>query len=247
MVHDTIPFANVKSYTKFPQLPAMRFPGFEKPEHNDIMVFNWPADTLYQFFDRSNRRADKPMDKRSNYVKRTVGLPGDDWEIKDEVFDLGDRAQIQYAYNVRATGAPLEMNFLIKDHNLADPLYQLSTDISYIQSLRFDAAERLSQLSSIKEVKRDVKIDAEFHPVKKSFLAIFPHTKPWSGDNLGPIHIPAKGEVVELNSETLPFYEAIIKDYEHNTLEVKDDGTIYVNNQPVTTYTIQQDYYYMMG
>src|SRR5690606_12906978 len=101
MVHDTSPFANVKPYTKFPQLPARRFPGFERPVHNDIMVFNWTADTLYQFFDRSNRRADKPMDKRSNYVKRTVGLPGDDLEIKDgivyindEVLDLGDRAKI---------------------------------------------------------------------------------------------------------------------------------------------------------
>src|SRR5690554_7033800 len=145
------------------------------------------------------------MDKRQNNVKKTVVRQGDDLEIKDgivyindEVLDLGDRAKIQYAYNITTTGAPLDMNFLIKDLNITDPVYQLSTDKFYIQSLTFDAAERLSQLSSIKEVKRDVKRSEEFHPVKKSFLAIFPHTKPWSGDNLGPIHIPAKGEVVEI-------------------------------------------------
>src|SRR5690606_28359184 len=57
MVHDTIPVAKVKSYSKFPQIPSMRLPGFEKPAHNDMMVFNWPTDTVYQFFDRSGRRA----------------------------------------------------------------------------------------------------------------------------------------------------------------------------------------------
>lgn len=255
MVHDTIPLAKVKSYTKFPQLPAMRFPGFEKPEHNDIMVFNWPADTVYQFFDyTSGRRADKPLDKKSNYVKRTVGLPGDDLEIKDgvvyinnEVLDLGDRAKIQYSYTVKTNGTPLDLNFVFNDLKISEGIHQITADTYYFYALTNENAERLKQLSSIKEVTKNNKKGAEFHSHIKEFLAIFPHTKPWSSDNLGPIHIPAKGEVVELNSETLPFYEAIIKDYEHNTLEVKDDGTIFINNQPATTYTIQQDYYYMMG
>ncbi len=245
MVHDTIPLAHVKSYSKFPQIPYMRIPGFTKPKHNDIMVFNWPVDTVYQFFDRSGRRADKPLDKKSNYVKRTVGTPGDNLQIKDgivyindKILDLGDRAKIQYAYRITTNGAPLDINFLIKDLHVTDGVQQISSDSYVIHALTLDGAERLKQLSSIKDVTRinDQSSDSR----------IFPHNKPWSGDNLGPIHIPSKGDVVALNTETLPMYKAIIKDYEHNKLEVKG-GIIYINDKPSTSYTIQQDYYYMMG
>lgn len=245
MVHDTIPFVKVKSYTKFPQIPYMRFPGFEKPAHNDIMVFNWPIDTVYQFFDRSGRRADKPLDKKSNYVKRTVGLPGDNLQVKDgvvyindKVLDLGDRAKIQYAYKITTNGAPLDINFFIKDLQVTDGIQQISNDTYIVNALTLEGAERLKQLSTIKDVTRinDQSTDNR----------IFPHNKPWSADNLGPIHIPAKGEVVQLTTETLPLYKAIITDYEHNKLEVKN-GAIFINDKPATTYTIQQDYYYMMG
>lgn len=253
MVHDTIPLAKVKSYSKFPQIPEMRFPGFEKPEHNDIMVFNWPVDTIPYFGYRGSERFDKPMDKKSNYVKRTVGLPGDNLEIKDgvlyinnKVLELGDRAKIQYSYDVTTNGTPLDVNFLINDLNVTDGAMQLSTNTYRIFALSEEGAERLKQLSSITEVKRNVEKGSEFHPFKTSTLAIFPHNKPWTRDNLGPIHIPAKGEVVQLTTETLPLYKGIITDYEHNKLEVKN-GSIFINDQPATTYTIQQDYYYMMG
>lgn len=245
MVHDTIPVAKVKSYSKFPQIPSMRLPGFEKPAHNDMMVFNWPTDTVYQFFDRSGRRADKPLDKKSNYVKRTVGLPGDNLQIKngiiyinDQVLDLGDRARIQYAYRITTDGTPVDVNFFIRDLQVTDGIQQITNDTFIVNALTIEGAERLKQLSSIRSV---IQINDQ-----SADSRIFPHNKPWSGDNLGPIHIPAKGEVVQLNEETLPMYKAIITDYEHNKLEVKN-GVIFINDQPATSYTIQQDYYYMMG
>lgn len=253
MVHDTIPLAKVKSYSKFPQIPEMRFPGFEKPEHNDIMVFNWPVDTIPYFGYRGVERFDKPMDKKSNYVKRTVGLPGDNLEVKDgvvyinnKVLELGDRAKIQYSYDVTTNGTPLDVNFLVKDLGVTDGAMQMSTNTYKIFALTEEGAERLKQLSSITEVKRNIETQPEPHPFKTNVLAIFPHNKPWNRDNLGPIHIPAKGEVVQLTTETLPLYKGIITDYEHNKLEVKN-GSILINDQPATTYTIQQDYYYMMG
>lgn len=253
MVHDTIPLAKVKSYSKFPQIPEMRFPGFEKPEHNDIMVFNWPVDTIPYFRYRGTERFDKPMDKKSNYVKRTVGLPGDNLEIKDgvvyinnKVLDLGDRAKIQYSYDITTNGTPLDVNFLVKDLNATDGIYQIAPNTYKIIALTSDAAERLKQVSSIIDIKRNIDTQPEPHSFRKDLMAIFPHNKPWNRDNLGPIHIPAKGEVVQLTTETLPFYKAIITDYEHNKLEVKN-GSIFINGEPATTYTIQQDYYYMMG
>lgn len=109
MVHDTIPFINKKSYLNKPQLPYFRFPAFEQVEKNDIVVFNWPVDTVYKFFDRSERKADKPIDKKSNYVKRCVGTPGDVLSIKDgfvyidgKELKLSDRAKPQYTHMVYA-------------------------------------------------------------------------------------------------------------------------------------------------
>lgn len=293
MVHDTIPLAKVKSYSKFPQIPEMRFPGFEKPAHNDIMVFNWPVDTVYQFFDRSGRRADKPLDKKSNYVKRTVGLPGDDLQVKDgvvyinnKVLDLGDRAKIQYKYIVESSKG-VDYNIFRKEgyseHTVAyliKPInqQQLETINDYIveyedqgngviQIITFGipqnkAAESRLEFQEVLAKKLYISLtiaDAEKFRNSKMFDSvtkftskfegnrIFPHNNQiWTADNLGPIHIPAKGEVVQLTNETLPFYKAIITDYEHNKLEVKN-GSIFINDQPATTYTIQQDYYYMMG
>ena len=80
MVHDTIPILNVRSYLKKPQLPYFRLPALKRIKRNDIVVFSWPADTVRQFFVKE-KRVDKPIDKKSNYVKRCVGIPGDTLEI----------------------------------------------------------------------------------------------------------------------------------------------------------------------
>lgn len=117
MVHDTIPLVHTKSYLNKPQLPYFRFPGFEPIEKNDIVVFNWPVDTVYKFFDRSGRKADKPIDKKSNYVKRCVGTPGDVLTIKDgfvyidgKELILSDRAKPQFFHTVySSTGVSSEI------------------------------------------------------------------------------------------------------------------------------------------
>jgi signal peptidase I len=104
MVHDTIPGLKIRSYLKKPQLPYLRLPGLQKIKRNDIVVFSWPADTVRQFFVRE-KRVDKPIDKKSNYVKRCVGLPGDTLEIIDGfVYTnktkniLPERARVQYTH-----------------------------------------------------------------------------------------------------------------------------------------------------
>ena len=252
MAHDSLPFVKAKSYSKFPQLPSFRFPGFQKPAHNDIVVFNWPIDTVYQFFDKSGRRAEKPVDKKSNYVKRLVGLPGESLEVKDgvvytngNVLDLGDRAKIQYMYNVTTDGNNYALAELIKKFDITDGGQdQMNPNVFYL-SLTNEAYEAFKGVSSILKIERKNTVGTEInsHTHKP---AIFPHTQPWSADNLGPIHIPKKGETVEINSQTLPFYYMIIKDYEKNSIEQKD-GKIYINGQIATQYTFSQNYYFMMG
>ncbi len=106
MVHDTIPIIKTRSYLKKPQLPYIRIPGFQEIKNNDIVVFNWPADTVRQFFVKE-KGVIKPRDKKSNYVKRAIGVPGDSLEIRDgivylngQVNKLPDRAKPLYTYKI---------------------------------------------------------------------------------------------------------------------------------------------------
>ncbi|MDA8849331.1 signal peptidase I [Flavobacteriaceae bacterium] len=105
MVHDTVPFLKIRSYLKKPQLPYLRLPALHKIKRNDIVVFSWPADTVRQFFVRE-KRVDKPIDKKSNYVKRCLGIPGDTLEIINGFVHtngvkniLPSRARVQYTFN----------------------------------------------------------------------------------------------------------------------------------------------------
>ena len=106
MVHDTIPIIKTRSYLKKPQLPYIRIPGFQEIKNNDIVVFNWPADTVRQFFVKE-KGVIKPRDKKSNYVKRAIGIPGDSLEIRDGIVYLNgkenvlpDRAKPLYTYKI---------------------------------------------------------------------------------------------------------------------------------------------------
>ena len=106
MVHDTIPLLKTRSYLKKPQLPYIRIPGFQEIKNNDIVVFNWPADTVRKFFVKE-KGVIKPRDKKSNYVKRAIGVPGDSLEIKNGVVYLNgkenklpERAKPLYTYKI---------------------------------------------------------------------------------------------------------------------------------------------------
>ena len=119
MVHDTIPGLKKRSYladvnpetykeswiNKL-QLPYLRLPGFQEVKKNDIVVFSLPSDTLYQFF-KAEKAVKKPIDKKSNYVKRCVGTPGDSLQVIDgfvhingQKLQLSDRAKVMYDYTI---------------------------------------------------------------------------------------------------------------------------------------------------
>jgi len=107
MIHDAIPGTSTPSYFKFPQLPKFRFPAFQSIKRNDIVVFNWPVDTLVDINNENGGIRYKPVDKKTNYVKRCVGLPGDTLSIKEGYVyingkknELPDRAKLQFFYKV---------------------------------------------------------------------------------------------------------------------------------------------------
>ena len=107
MIHDAVPGTTIPSYIKKPQLPYFRLPALEEIEHNDIVVFNWPVDTLVDINNPYGEVRYKPVDKKTNYVKRCVGLPGDSLSIKEGYVyingkknELPDRAKLQFFYTV---------------------------------------------------------------------------------------------------------------------------------------------------
>jgi signal peptidase I len=295
MVHDTIPLINKRSYSKWPQLPYFRFPGFEKVEKNDIVVFNWPADTVTKFFDKSAVGLRKPIDKKSNYVKRCVAIAGDTFELRQGVvfingkeLILSDRAKPQYQHTVYSkNGVPSQ---LLKDNGSTDfnrsyvvrdlvnqqqvdvikqyalssmqnpdntitirtsqkgiPLdlvrqYQINIqevmENNVVANLTLKGAEAIRNIAGVDSVVRYI--------ANKPESTIFPYTKDWNIDNMGPMYVPQEGKTVELNTDNLPFYKKIIGEYEKNDLKVT--GTeIRINGQVATSYTFKQDYYWMMG
>ena len=248
MVHDTIPLLKRKSYLKWPQLPYFRLPAAEKIKNSDIVVFNWPLDTVYFFRDPSGRHIDKPIDKKSNYVKRCVGIPGDSLTIKDGIvyingkeLILPERAKPQYSYRITLDGkTPIDFEYLFRDMDVTDGINYVSEqkDTVGIAALTFGNAERMKNVPGITSVTRVIDKGVESD--------VFPHINKWNRDNYGPIYIPQAGKSVAINLLTLPFYSRIITEYEGNKLEIKGNA-IYINEIKTKNYTFKQDYYWMMG
>jgi len=255
MVHDTIPVLGIKSYLNKPQIPYLRFPGFEDIERNDIVVFNWPVDTVRKFFDRSGKHYDKPIDKKSNYVKRAVGVPGDSLSVVDgyvhingEQLELPDRAKPQFSYIGKTKGNRFDPYNLYKLYDITDGFGYLENNGFFIQSLSEESLERFKNHPNVASIERYV----DSAGVKKASLFPNDGKRNWNNDNLGPIYIPKKGVTVDITPESMAYYKEIIETYEgsewgiDNKLQV--NGTqVLLNGQPIDSYTFNQDYYWMMG
>jgi len=262
MVHDTIPFIKKKSYlyndhlekknTAFVNklsLPYLRLPGFQKIKRNDIVVFNWPVDTMLnmRYTDRNHY---KPIDKKTNYVKRAVGIPGDSLEVRDgyvyingEQNQLPDRAKLQFSYKIETNDGPFNNDHLTKRYGITDlPQYNQDYSLSYFPGL---TDETLSQFKNHPNVKNIESLKREPGQREKS---VFPHDPNyhWNNDFFGPIYIPEAGATINLNLEVLPLYKRLITEYEDNTLDIKGNQ-IYINGEVANTYTFKKDYYWMMG
>ncbi len=187
----------------------------------------------------------RPVDRRENYVKRCVGLPGQILQIENRVIYLDGKANkepdnVQYRYFVHTKG-------MLPDdlcHELGiskEDLAGYYTDESvYNMPLTAKAKDALL-------ARKDIVTAIENTPDDDAG-GLYPLNKltGWTVDNYGPIWIPKKGETIELSLDNLPLYERPIHAYEGNTLDVKD-GKIFINGEETTHYTFKMDYYWMMG
>lgn len=209
----------------------------------------------------------RPVDKRENYVKRCVGLPGDTLQIvNNQVLICGkplkDAPDVQYTYFVQTKGGYLsdrqlkKWNILLSDMELVPEnsyKIQLQPFKKNVNGGYYPVYEMPLTQSLLKELRNSSFIDTIF--ISKDTLGgmnegglMYPLNKNnrWTRDNYGPIWIPKKGATIPLNEHNLMVYSHVIVHYEKKTLESRN-GKIYIDGIPTSTFTFSMDYYWMMG
>ena len=207
----------------------------------------------------------RPVDRRENYVKRCVGLPGQTLEIKDRIIYLDGKANkepdnVQYRYLVKTKrpipddlahelGISKDDTMLIEDSGWESGLLEMGLDSRNAQGklnpvYHFPLTKKMYEtLLGNKKLISKIVMEPEDYAGQMYPLNLY--TK-WNRNNYGPIWIPAKGATITLTEDNLPIYERCIVAYEGNKLEVKPDG-IYINGEKTNEYTFKMDYYWMMG
>ncbi len=185
----------------------------------------------------------RPVDRRENYVKRCVGLPGQTLQIKNRIVYLDGKANkepdnVQYTYKMKLKGELPE--------NLIDELGITNEDLlSYNQSGLIPLTRKAYEaLKNRKDIVQSISINTE---ATVGDLYPLNAVTGWTRDNYGPVWIPAKGKSIDLTLKNLPVYERCIKVYEGNDLKVDDKGNIFINGKLAKSYTFKMDYYWMMG
>jgi signal peptidase I len=270
-VHHTMPFSKTtKSYSEVIKNPYRRLAGLGEIKRNDVVVFNFPeGDTValniqdqsyYQnvrFMGRNAiwnnpRRFGKiiyrPVDKRENYIKRCVGISGDEIKIVDgQLFVNGDKQNVydgvQYNYIVTTNGTSINPKALSRIGVSNDDMrYAYDGKAIYNLPLTDEMAKEIKKFKNVISVQRQISAKGQADPF------VFPFSKHyrWNVDNFGPLRIPRAGETVALTTSNLPIYERIIDVYEENDLKVEGDK-ILINGKEAKSYTFKMNYYWMMG
>ena len=289
LVHNTLPLLNCKSYTDSPSLSYRRLKGLRSVERYDIVVFNFPCgDTTFTKVQNPDyytlcaiqgkdfiqaHRAElgdmiyRPVDRRENYVKRCVGLPGDTLRIKNNIVyinshPLKEPRNVQYNYLVQARGTAIpDETWNIADVAVDDRIALPMNDPSMVMQLSalgftansdgtmsqiyqcpltYEMAQRMRHHPDVQKV---VQV-----PTVEQFN-VFPiqHDYGWTRANMGSIVIPKKGMTVSLTPSNYYIYERAIRTYERNTLTFDGHSTFVINGKQTNKYTFKMDYYWMMG
>ena len=268
-VHNTMPHTrSLQSYSTLIQYPYCRISGTGKIKNDDVVVFNFPeGDTvsvnlqesssyyeLVRIYGRERIWSDKrtfgeimyrPVDKRENYIKRCIAIPGDSVKIVNGQVYVNDKRQkeipgIQLKYLIKTDGESINANLLEK-LDISTPGIEGSGS-EYLLSLTAEQSRKMDGLKFIQSKERFIL------PKGKNDPALFPHDPSlgWNLDNYGSVWVPKKGVTIALTMANLPLYKRIIDVYEGNDLQAKG-GLIYINGSPASTYTFKMDYYWMMG
>lgn len=238
---------NIPSYIEAVQIPMLRLPGFSEVKRNDPVVFNYPNEL------------NNPVDVRTYYIKRCIGLPGDVLAVKDQqVYINGSPAEnpegLQTTYLVYSK-QKIKYDRVFYPNGIrgiertapqniggASPS-ESAEDFVYLVHSNQEKIDKLKQYDFI------YKTEKRTYPAGMSIGGIFNYGegKGWSWDNFGPLEIPKEGVTIDLSNETLGKYAHAIIYYEHNDNAELKDGKLFIDGSAVEQYTFKQDYYFMMG
>jgi signal peptidase I len=233
--HNTMPIIGTKSYLEWIKLGYHRLPGFSHIKNNDVVVFNYPAEN-----------EGRPVDKRENYIKRCIAIPGDTLVIKSaDVYVNGKKnwkaPKREEEYEVYTDGTPIN-DKILRDLDISEG-GPTETPGIYHYYLTDENVAKLRQLNNVKSVEQyiETRIDPRG--------SLFPgdvQDFPWTIDNYGPLVVPKKGVTVDLSPKNIAMYARIISVYEGHTLS-EDGDKIIIDGKEATKYTFGMDYYWMMG
>lgn len=282
LAQHTMPLIGGNSYLTNPQLNYHRMPGRRSIGRGDIVVFNYPqGDTVtrnisnpdyYQICHelRRNGIADpkqyilqnrdrfgeliwRPVDRRENYVKRAVGLPGERLRISGDTVYIDGRAlpepeNVQYNYIIPVNGQisrekwrSLGVN--ADDHGAA-PIRNEYAGFSFYDVPLTKAMKK--ELEKWPEVIGPLQRESESGMLELGGVFPLGNNYGWTRPDMGEIWIPKRGSTLHLTPDNYPLYERAIRTYEGNDLTMRD-GKIYIDGKPSEYYTFKMDYYWMMG
>ena len=289
LVHNTLPIINTKSYLDKPAIEYRRLKGIRNVELGDIVVFNFPAGdtvpllvqnpdyyTLVKMIGRDAIKYDKaqfgeivyrPVDRRENYVKRCVGLPGQKFQIKEGVIYLDGKAleqpeNVQFNYIIQ-TKTPISdvewenLGVAIEDRVVLDitnpdvksGLFASGFDLKYPIYMPPLTKEMVEKLNASSNVMKTLRLgDSALGRVE--FLYPDVVSEGWTSYNYGGddgLVIPKKGMTIDLTEDNWNRYNRCIRNYEHNYDAYIKDGKVYIDGKPADKYTFKMDYYFMMG
>jgi signal peptidase I len=241
---DKIWFTQIRSYIDWSPFKAYRIPPIASVKRNDVVVFNFPQDKEH------------PLEFKTHYVKRCVGIPGDMLEIKSSQLYIHGKKQktlpnIHYRYEVRAKKEISDGFF--KKYNIQDYKIVKSHATHWIQY------EVLATPLQIQYFEILQKIGLVTAVIQKEYKNPSPYTFPqqhsvkelqWNADNYGKIIIPQKGLKITLTPQNVLLYGNLIREQDADIrlkIQISKDQQLLINGKKQRTYTFRQNYYFMMG
>ncbi len=216
-------------------LPDVRLPGFSTLHRGDVVVFNYPPEN-------------GPIDRKTHYIKRLVGLPGDTLAIVRK--------------QVYVNGAPLpsypglQQRWVASSRSATFPIDELRARGGEVLSIR-RAPRRGARIAfeATEEVAREVaawEAVASVEPLLATTRdGMQPRTYPpgagFTPDFYGPVYIPSRGDTLRLTDRTWSLYGPIIYRYEGHEARRLPDGRFEVDGAITDRYVVEQDYFFVLG
>jgi signal peptidase I len=226
-----VPFTSI--YVPGVSFPYTRFSGFSEVQRGDPIVFNFPP-------------ASGPVDRKVHYIKRVIGMPGENLSVRDKVVHVGGRPVplgegMQQYWRVTKSDERYQIPRTRMEQIGISEVQPTESRLTVRVLATPTAVKNLQSFSWVESVEPFVVTNSNYSDL------MYPSGRGYTPDNYGPVHIPEKGETVTLTDANWPVYRPAIVRYEGNEARQMTDSTFAIDGERTSTYTFEQDYYFVMG